>query len=250
MKPISRLRMRARSESVSDSAGLPFKRVLALGRRVEQAEDREQRRLAAARRARRSRRTRPWAISRCTPESACVSTSSVKKTFVTPSSLMTGCPLALMRCPLLHFKRTRSCASHALMSERITLSPGLRPSRISTVFTELLPSLTLTRTASSPSSFDPEEADEALLLPEGGPSDVEHVLQAVELDRAVDGEVRPRALRQLALEGHVDGDRAVLRGRVDARDLARARCRCACRSRPAGRSRRPWPASRRSSAAP
>ena len=34
----------------------------------------------------------PCAISRWMPESACVSTSSVKKTLVTPSSLMTGWP--------------------------------------------------------------------------------------------------------------------------------------------------------------
>ena len=46
----------------------------------------------------------------------------------------------------------RSKVSMEDMSERITLSPTLRPWRISTVLTEVLPSLTLTRTASEPSS--------------------------------------------------------------------------------------------------
>src|SRR6266446_1353102 len=51
-----------------------------------------------------------------------------------------------------YFKRTRSKASHADMSDRITLSPTFNPSKISTVFTELRPNFTLTRVASDPSS--------------------------------------------------------------------------------------------------
>jgi hypothetical protein len=35
----------------------------------------------------------PLSIWRWMPDSACVSTSSVKKTFVTPSSLMSDCPV-------------------------------------------------------------------------------------------------------------------------------------------------------------
>ena len=50
MKPTSRLRTRARSESDSAVAGSLVQHVGAVGRRVEQAEDRQQRRLAAARR--------------------------------------------------------------------------------------------------------------------------------------------------------------------------------------------------------
>jgi hypothetical protein len=50
MNPISRLRTRARSGQRQVRTDLPFSDVLALGRRVEQAEDRQQRRLAAARR--------------------------------------------------------------------------------------------------------------------------------------------------------------------------------------------------------
>ena len=50
MNPISRLRTRARSESGRSATDLAVQDVLALGRRVEQPEDRQQRRLAAARR--------------------------------------------------------------------------------------------------------------------------------------------------------------------------------------------------------
>src|SRR6266581_1333843 len=52
-----------------------------------------------------------------------------------------------------YFKRTRSKLSQADMSERITLSPTFNPSSTSIVFTELRPNLTLTRTASDPSSI-------------------------------------------------------------------------------------------------
>ena len=54
--------------------------------------------------------------------------------------------------------------------------------------------------------------------------------QPLELDRAVDREVGPRALRQLAHERDVDRDRAVLHRGVDADDARRSRRRCACRS--------------------
>ena len=65
MKPICRLRMSARCAATGPR---PARRPAgsAARRRVEQAQDREQRGLARARRARRSRRTRPCWISRCT----------------------------------------------------------------------------------------------------------------------------------------------------------------------------------------
>src|SRR5215472_5601737 len=53
---------------------------------------------------------------------------------------------------LSYLRRIRSKASHCDISERITLSPTFKPSRISMVFTELRPNLTFTRTASAPSS--------------------------------------------------------------------------------------------------
>src|SRR5258706_5389242 len=48
------------------------------------------------------------------------------------------------------FKRSRSKASHAEVSDKITWSPACRPSRISTVLTEERPSFTCTRTAFAP----------------------------------------------------------------------------------------------------
>src|ERR1700693_5114150 len=54
-----------------------------------------------------------------------------------------------MTANFVHLSLTRSNASHADMSERITLSPGFKPSRTWTALTELLPRRTLTRTASS-----------------------------------------------------------------------------------------------------
>ena len=77
MNPISRLRTRARSEAAQLGDRPAVQLVRAVGGGVEQAENREQRRLAAARRPADRRRIRPCAISRLTFESACVSTSSV-----------------------------------------------------------------------------------------------------------------------------------------------------------------------------
>ena len=42
----------------------------------------------------------PLLICRWIPDSACVSTSSVKKTFVTPSSLISACPFSAMFSPV------------------------------------------------------------------------------------------------------------------------------------------------------
>src|ERR1700752_3346847 len=111
MKPSSRLRMRARSESVSASAALPLSQSLpSVGEssspRRESSVDWPQPEGPAI------DTYSPRAISRCTPESACVSTSSVKKTFVTPSSLMTGCPFELMRFPP---SEKKSLQAHAIV---------------------------------------------------------------------------------------------------------------------------------------
>src|SRR6266566_3750148 len=62
-------------------------------------------------------------------------------------------PKRARRATHRYFRRIRSKLSQADMSERITLSPTFNPSRSSTVFTELRPNLTLTRTASDPSSM-------------------------------------------------------------------------------------------------
>src|SRR5215471_21243668 len=48
--------------------------------------------------------------------------------------------------------------------------------------------------------LDLEQADRAFRLAVGRATDVEHVLQAIDLDRAVDAEVRARAIRQRTVE--------------------------------------------------
>ena len=167
MKPISRLRMRARSESFSDSCRLPVEPVSALARRVQQPEQREQRRLAATRRPG-DRHVLP------VRDLEVHARERVRLDLVGEKDLRDAVELddrMTVRAHVVaspHFNRTLSCASHALMSERITLSPGFKPSRISTVLTELFPRRTCTRTASSPSSPTPEEADQALSWPKAG----------------------------------------------------------------------------------
>jgi hypothetical protein len=68
---------------------LIVQRVGAVGRRVEQAENREQRGLAAAEGPAIDTYSPRW-ISMLMLSSACVSTSSVKNTFFTLSSLISG----------------------------------------------------------------------------------------------------------------------------------------------------------------
>ena len=70
----------------------------------------------------------------------------------------------------------------------------------------------------SPFGRQLEEPDGAVLLPERRAPDVDDVVEPLELDRAVDAQVGPRARRQLAFEDDVDADRAAGRRRVDARD--------------------------------
>src|SRR5262245_29240605 len=221
MNPISRLRIRARSESVSDSAGLPFSQYLpSVGESSSPSSDS---RVDLPQPEGPAIDTyAPWAISRCTPERACVSTSSVKKTFVTPSSLMTGCPFELMRFPPSPKKSLQAHAVVRVPSTHVREDHAIP--RFET-FDNLhrvhraLAELDLDARRLVAVLVDEEETHEALLLPERGTSHEQRVLEPVELDRAVDREVRPRALRELALERDVDGDRSVLRGGVDARDL-------------------------------
>ena len=65
-----------------------------------------------------------------------------------------------------------------------------------------------------------EDADGALLLAEGGTADVDDVVEALELDGAVNGEVGTGTAGELVGDGDVDEDGAVLHGGVDAGDLA------------------------------
>ena len=87
------------------------------------------------------------------------------------------------------------------------------------VFTELRPSFTGTGNRFAVCS-DLEQAHGAVLLTEGRAPDVDHVLEQLEPDRAVNAQVGTCAGRQRAFERDVDAHRAVQRRRVDARDPA------------------------------
>src|SRR5439155_27133073 len=79
----------------------------------------------------------------------------------------------LQQRSVLHFYRslTRSFLSQALMSERTTASPSRRPARTSMVDTELLPSFTFARTASSlPGSSLNSSTVESGCAPAGRPT--------------------------------------------------------------------------------
>ena len=174
------------------------------------------------------------------PESACVSTSSVKKTLrhtiqldqrlSVLSHARVSCRPGRLRYVLRarssaglrlpYFSLMRSYASYADMSDRITWSPTLRPDSTSMVLTELRPSLTCTRSAFDAVRADLEQADGALVLAERRAPHEQHVVQPFELDRAVDAQVGHGALRQIAGQRHVHRARAVLHRRIDARDAA------------------------------
>src|SRR3954470_23259241 len=95
MNPISRLRTRARSDAASSATGRLFNRYCpSVGEsrrpRIDRSVDLPQPDGPAI------DTYSPLLICRWIPESACVSTSSVKNTFVTPSSLINACPFSAM----------------------------------------------------------------------------------------------------------------------------------------------------------
>src|SRR6185436_19179299 len=99
MNPISRLRTRARSEAGSSATGRPLSRYCpSVGEssrpRIDRSVDLPQPDGPAI------DTYSPLLICRWIPESACVSTSSVKKTFVTPSSLISACPFSAIVSPV------------------------------------------------------------------------------------------------------------------------------------------------------
>src|SRR5437868_6377690 len=187
MKPISRLRMRARSESESDSAGFPFSQYRpSVGEssspRSESSVDLPQPEGPAL------ETYSPCAISRWPPDSACVSTSSVKKTFVTPSSLMTGCPFVLMPLPSLQpHSVVRVPRAHVGEDDPVAGPQALED--LDGVHGALAEA-DLHADCLVPVLVEAEEAHLALLLAERRPPDVQDVLQPVELDRSIDREIR------------------------------------------------------------
>src|SRR5918994_5884807 len=116
MNPISRLRTRARSDSGRSATDLPLRVYLpSVGEssrpRIERSVDLPQPDGPAM------AMYSPLLISRWIPASAWVSTSSVKKTFVTPSRWISVCPAVLIVAPCCELSRTRASLiqSHAVV---------------------------------------------------------------------------------------------------------------------------------------
>ena len=137
-------------------------------------------------------------------------------------------------CSVIQVARDRTRPTRTCRT-RITWSPGLQALDDLDRVHRALAELHLARRASSPPSVQLEEADRALLLPERRPSDVQHVVQPFELDRAVHAQIGPRALAAArpssatstvivpfctagSIRDHLSGDDAV--ARVDGGGLA------------------------------
>src|ERR1700687_1496551 len=215
MKPISRLRTRARSEARSSATGRPF-------RSYDPC-------VGESRRPKIDRRVdlpqpdgpaidtySPRSIWTLTFESACVSTSSVEKTLVRSCSLMTGGgPFGFMRPPLL--LKTNAIEGiprrHVRQDDLIAhAQPGDDFYRIDRSATEL--DLRARRPATG---LKLEQPDGGLLLPTCGTSDVQDVGHPLELDGPVDAQVGDGSLGQVPGERHIHRDRAILHRRIDAR---------------------------------
>ena len=127
-------------------------------------------------------------------------------------------------------RRMRSNASQADMSERITRSPG-EPVQDFDSVDRAASELHGHARRLAPSALSLNSADRALLLPERRPADEQHVVQALELDGAVDAEVGHGAFRQRARRAR--RPRCACRPARTDRCAPRGprRCRCACRSR-------------------
>src|SRR4051812_20346227 len=233
MNPISRLRTRARSEAGSSATGRPLSRYWpSVGEssspRIDRSVDLPQPDGPAI------DTYSALLIWRWMPESACVSTSSVKKTFVTPSSLISACPFSAM----LFSCRPEACATVASAARRCCsaaldgcplllqsnpvvgvvgrhvgqdhLIADLESGQDLDGVHRTLSELDLDALGVHAISFDLEQADDALVLTERRPAHVGDVVEPFELDRAVDAQVGDGALRQVAGERDVDRARAVL----------------------------------------
>src|SRR6185436_11123024 len=210
MNPISRLRTRARSDAASSATG----RLLSMycpsvgessNPRIDSSVDLPQPDGPAM------ETYSPFPISMWMPDKACVSTSSVKNTFVTPSSLISAClSSAMLISSLLQSNPVVGIVGRHVGQDDLIADLEARENLhgVHGTATELH----LRPLGVHAVSANLEEADHALFLSEGRTPHVEHVHQTLELDRAVDAQVRHRALRQVTGECHVHGSRAVLDG--------------------------------------
>src|SRR4051812_49094883 len=202
MNPISRLRTRARSEAGSSATGRLFSRYCpSVGEssrpRMDRSVDLPQPDGPAI------DTYSPLLMWRWIPDSACVSTSSVKKTLVTPSSLISACPFSAMLAPRrpegLHYLcgcsadlRVRLLQSNAIVcvvcrhvgQNHLVAHLEAREhfDRVHRAASEL--HLHALRVHAIVENL--EETDLALVLSERRAAHEQNVVQPFELDRAVD----------------------------------------------------------------
>src|SRR3954469_3216416 len=232
MNPISRLRTRARSDAGSSATGRLFRRYCpSVGEssrpRIESSVDLPQPEGPAI------DTYSPLLMCRWMPESACVSTSSVKKTFVTPSSLISACPFSAMLAPRRPEGLHCLCGCSADLEARLLQSNAIvcvvcRHVGQNHLVADLEAGEHFDGVHRAPSQLhldalrvhaiveNLEETDLALVLAEGGAAHEQDVVQPFELDRAVDAQIRNGAFGQRAGQRHVHRPRAVLHRRVDA----------------------------------
>src|ERR1700722_2047927 len=203
MKPISRLRTRARSDARSSATGRPFSSYdpcvgVSRSPRIESNVDLPHPDGPAID----TYSPRPmWTL---TFDSACVSTSSVEKTLVRSCSLMTGGGSVPFMSPLLLKTDAIEGVPRGHVGEDDLIADGQPRDDFHGI-------------DGGPAEFDLrarrpavrlqlEQPNGALLLPERWPPDIQHVSQPFELDRAVNAQVRHGALGQVARQRHIDRD--------------------------------------------
>src|SRR3972149_8565855 len=154
------------------------------------------------------------------PDKACVSTSSVKNAFVTPSSLINGSALALMTMSLREYQPI------LLEPDSIECIP-CRCVGQDHLVAFFQPAANLDRIDRRPAEghldpvgghavrAKPEQADGAEFLPERRTPDEQDVGKALEFNRAVHTQVGTGPPRQLAIERDVHGHRSTLDGGID-----------------------------------
>src|SRR4051812_33799788 len=222
MNPISRFRTRARSDNGRSATDLPLRMYLpSVGEssrpRIDRSVDLPQPDGPAM------AMYSPLLISRWIPARACVSTSSVKNTFVTPSRWMSDCADVFICAPCGWL---RTSAFELYPVERIELRHVGQNDLVAGL--ESFEDLDGVHRGASElhlggerlaARLHLEDRDGAVLLAERRASDEDDVVELLELDGAVDAQVRTRSRRQVAVHDHVDADRPARRGGVDAWDV-------------------------------
>src|ERR1700681_1729917 len=219
MKPISRLRMRARSENERSATCLVFRQYFpSLG--VSSRPRMESRVVLPQPEGPAMETYSPLRISMWMPESAWVSTSSVMKTLVTPSRLISASEFVLIGLSPLIFqpsvpdgRRQVDFRSDVSVQTDLVVAVLRRGVRQDHLVADLQPlddlhrvdgdAPQLHRDADRPLAVldELEHLDLAVGRAVGRPADVEDVVQPLDLDGGVDRDVLPGALGESALQG-------------------------------------------------